>query len=137
MNAQRMTEEETQAVIRLWQGEQPGVADAPTLSDVAEGLNISVKDTHRLLLQVRARRAEEERLLSQEQAASDLEQGLFQEAQDLAAVRRQRAELRRLRTDVGMDRHSPPRRRLSWGTVIFVVVMLYIVFSIVFRALPH
>ena len=57
--AQRMTEQETQAVIALWQQEQMeqgGLTNQPALPDVAEGLDISVEDARRLLEQVRSQR---------------------------------------------------------------------------------
>ena len=64
--AQRMTADETRAVIALWQQErveQTGLTDKPAVPDVAEGLDISVGDVQRLLGEVRAKRLEEERKL--------------------------------------------------------------------------
>lgn len=52
----RMTPDEAQAVIRLWQQEQTdngGLANRPTLADLAEGLDIAPEDARRLLAQAR------------------------------------------------------------------------------------
>ncbi len=52
----RMTPDEAQAVIRLWQQEQAdsgGLTNRPTLADLAEGLEIAPEDARRLLAQVR------------------------------------------------------------------------------------
>lgn len=107
--AQRMTEEETRAVIRRWQQEQVeqgGLTDKPALPDVAEGLNISLPDAHRLLDEVRAEREAQERLLAQEQIAAEMEQiQLAEEERKLAEVYRQRAELQRQQAEA--------QRRLS------------------------
>ena len=81
LRTQRMTAEESRAVIDLWQQEQTeltGLTDKPAVPDVAEGLDITVEDVQRLLSEVRAR---EERALVSEQ--------------ELSEIRRQRAELRR------------------------------------------
>ena len=95
---QRMTADESRAVIALWQQErveQTGLTDKPALPDVAEGLDVSVEDVQRLLMEVRARRLEEERALAAEQELAQAERRLAEEQEGLAATRRQRAELRR------------------------------------------
>lgn len=54
--AQRMTPEEAEAVVRLWQQEQTdthGLTNRPSLADIAEGLDIAPEDARRLLAQVR------------------------------------------------------------------------------------
>jgi hypothetical protein len=94
LRAQRMTADESRAVIELWQQEQTeltGLTDKPAVPDVAEGLDITVEDVQRLLQNVRARRLEEARRLAQEQT----ELRLAQEERKLAEVQRQRAGLHR------------------------------------------
>jgi len=94
LRMQRMTADESRAVIALWQQErveQTGLTDRPAVPDVAEGLDISIEEVQRLLAEVRAQRLEEERALAGEQAhirLADEERRLFE-------VRRQRAQLRR------------------------------------------
>ncbi len=101
--AQRLTEQETQAVIALWQRErveEGGLTNKSALPDVAEGLDIGVDDVRRLLDRVRALRAEEEKLLAQDQIEAELEQiRLAEEERQLAEVRRQRAEVQRQRAE--------------------------------------
>ena len=58
--SQRMTAGEAQAVIALWQSERfarTGLADRPTVPDVAEGLDVSPEEVLCLLSDVRARQA--------------------------------------------------------------------------------
>ncbi len=65
---QRMTAEESRAVIDLWQSErveQTGLSDRPAVPDVAEALDITVEDVQRLLSEVRTRRLAEERKLAE------------------------------------------------------------------------
>lgn len=96
LRAQRMTADESQAVIALWQQEcveTTGLTDKPAVPDVAEGLDVSVEDVQRLLSEVRARRLEEERAFAAEQELSQIR--LAEEERKLAEVRRQRAEMRR------------------------------------------
>ena len=96
LRAQRMTADESRAVIDLWQQErveQTGLTDHPAVPDVAEGLDITVEDVVRLLQDVRAKRLEEERALATEQELSEIR--LAEEERKLAEVQRQRAELRR------------------------------------------
>lgn len=98
LRAQRMTADESRAVIDLWQSErveQTGFTDKPAIPDVAEGLDISVEDVQRLLREVRARREAEERAFVAEQALAAAEAHLAEEQARLAKLRRQRAELRR------------------------------------------
>ncbi len=96
LRAQRMTADESRAVIDLWQQErveQTGLTDKPAVPDVAEGLDITVEDVQRLLQEVRAKRLQEERALV-------LEQGklrLAQEERKLAELHRQQTELRQER----------------------------------------
>jgi len=95
LRTQRMTADEAQSVIALWQQErveQTGLTDRPAVPDVAEGLDIPVEEVQRLLAAVRARRLEEERALAQEQELSEIR---LAEERRLAEIRRQRAELRR------------------------------------------
>lgn len=56
MPALRMTAQEAEAVVRLWQQEQAdayGLTNRPSLADVAEGLDIAPEDARRLLAQAR------------------------------------------------------------------------------------
>ena len=102
LRAQRMTADESRAVIDLWQQErveQTGLTDRPAVPDVAEGLDITVEDVQRLLQDVRARRVEEEHALAVEQELSEIR--LAEEERKLAEVRRQRAELRREQAEAG------------------------------------
>ena len=90
---QRMTADESRAVIELWQreqGEQIGLTDKPAVPDVAEGLDITVEDVQRLLMEVQARRLEEECALARDKTG----RRLAEEERRLAEVQRQRAELR-------------------------------------------
>ncbi len=70
LRTQRMTADESRAVIALWQQkrvEQTGLTDKPAVPDVAEGLNVPVEEVQRLLEEVRAKRLEEEQALAYEQ----------------------------------------------------------------------
>ncbi len=112
LRAQRMTADETRAVIDLWQqerDEQTGLTDKPAVPDVAEGLNISVEDVQRLLQAVRTRRMEEESALAQEQELSEVR--LAEEERQLAEIRRQRAELRREQAEA--ERRGLPKPRTA------------------------
>lgn len=83
----RMTPEEARAVIGLWQqgqSERLGMIDLPSVPDVAEGLDITVEEVHRLLEEVRAAREERERGVVQEQER--LEQELAQLAEERARL---------------------------------------------------
>jgi hypothetical protein len=99
LRSQRMTEDEARAVIGLWQQEKTdsgGLTTSPAVPDVAEGLDIGIADVQRLLAQVRARREEEEQLLTLEQWQAKLDYvRLAEETRKLAEVRRQRAKLQR------------------------------------------
>jgi hypothetical protein len=60
--AQRMTEEEAQAVIALWQQKQKErerMQTLPSVPDVAEGLGIPVEEADALLREVRVRREQD------------------------------------------------------------------------------
>lgn len=97
---QRMTAAESRAVIALWQQEQveqTGLTDRPAVPDVAEGLDITVEDVHRLLSEVRARRLEEERAHTAEQVVTEIRQA--ETNRQLAEIERQRAELQRERAE--------------------------------------
>jgi hypothetical protein len=108
LRTQRMTADESRAVIDLWQQErveQTGLTDKPALPDVAEGLDITVEDVQRLLAKVRARHENEVLLLAQAQ------EQLAEEERRLAKVQRQRVELRQ---------HQTPRQlvpRSQWVEV--------------------
>ncbi len=96
LRVQRMTADESRAVIALWQQErveQTGLTDKPAVPDVAEGLDITVEDVQRLLQDVRTKRLEEERALALEQELAEMR--LAEEERKLAETQRQWAELRR------------------------------------------
>ena len=102
LRVQRMTADESRAVIDLWQQERvetTGLTDKPAVPDVAEGLDVSVEDVQRLLMEVRARRLEEEGRLAAAQELSEIR--LAEEERKLAEIRRQRAELRREQAEAG------------------------------------
>jgi len=108
LRTQRMTADESRAVIALWQQErveQTGLTDKPAVPDVAEGLDITIEDVQRLLQDVRAKRPEEERALASEQELSEIR--LAEEERKLAEIRRQRAEQRR--EQATLKRHTPSR----------------------------
>lgn len=91
-----MTAGESRAVIAQWQQErveQTGLTDKPAVPDVAEGLDITVEDVHRLLQDVRAKRLEEEHALATQQELTEIR--LAEEERKLAEIQRQRAELHR------------------------------------------
>ena len=101
LRTQRMTADESRAVINLWQQErveQTGLTDKPAVPDVAEGLDITVEDVRRLLQDVRAKRLKEERFSALEQELAEIR--LAEEERKLAEIRRQRAELRREQSEV-------------------------------------
>ncbi len=107
VRTQRMTADESRAVIALWQQErveQTGLTDKPAVPDVAEGLDITVEDVQRLPQDVRAKRLEEERALTTEQELSKIR--LAEEERQLAEVRRQRAELRREQAEADRRRQT-------------------------------
>ena len=96
LRSQRMTADEAKAVIALWQQErfeETGLADRPAVPDVAEGLDVSPEEVHRLLAEVRARRAEQEREAARrrtrEQAAAQV--ALAEEGRRAVELRQQQA----------------------------------------------
>jgi len=120
LRTQRMTADESRAVIALWQQErveQTGLTDKPAVPDVAEGLDITVEDVQCLLQEVRAKRLEEERALATEQELSQIR--LAEEERKLAEIRRQRAELRReqaeaeRRMELWLSQASAPGQKAS------------------------
>ena len=136
--AQRMTADESRAVIDLWQQErteQTGLTDKPAVPDVAEGLDITVEDVQRLLQDVRAKRIAEEHALATEQELSEIR--LAEEERKLAEIRRQRAELRREQvTTRGRARRAaakPPDALWQVPVILAVVVVTawigYVVYS--------
>ncbi len=141
LRAQRMTADEAQSVIALWQQErteQTGLTDRPAVPDVAEGLNIGVEDVQRILAEVRARRLEEEHALAQEQELSEIQ--LAEEERKLAEIRRQRAELRREQGESERDyvsRCVSPRKLKEQSSiatvfgVVFLLFWLWCLFSII------
>jgi hypothetical protein len=111
LRTQRMTADESRAVIDLWQQErveQTGLTDKPAVPDVAEGLDITIEDVQRLLQDVRAKRLEEERALASEQALSEIRS--TEEERKLSEIRRQRAELRREQAEA--ERRAAEQRAL-------------------------
>ena len=97
LRAQRLTADESRAVIDLWQRErveQTGLTDHPAVPDVAEGLDIPVEEVQRLLVEVRAQRVEEERRLARERKRAEAMLRLVEEEAKLSEVQRQRAEVR-------------------------------------------
>ena len=138
---QRLTADESRAVIARWQQErveQTGLTDRPAVPDVAEGLDIPVEEVQRLLAEVRALRLEEGAELAREQELAEIH--LAEEERRLAEVRRHRAELRRERAEAGRESVSAsgsvrtPRRSTPVGVVfgaIFFVFWLWWVFNIV------
>lgn len=104
---QRMTAAEARAVIDLWQQErveQTGLTDRPAVPDVAEGLEITVENVQRLLMEIRARRLEEEQSLMAERLI--LVVRLAEEERKLARTQRQRADLRREQAEADHRRQS-------------------------------
>ena len=94
---QRMSADETRAVIARWQQErveQTGLTDHPAVPDVAEGLEIPVEEVQRILVEVRAQRMEEERLLVRERKRAKAMLKLVEEEVRLTEVQQQRAEMR-------------------------------------------
>ena len=118
--AQRMTADETRAVIALWQQErveQTGLTNKSAVPDVAEGLDISVGDVQRLLTEVRAQQEEEARLLAQEQVLSEIR--LAEGQRQLAEIQRQRAELRREQAEAERQvakRQAPEQQ--AWPSLV-------------------
>lgn len=113
LRAQRMTADESRAVINLWQQErveQTGLTDKPAVPDVAEGLDITVEDVQRLLNEVRAKRLEE-RALILEQELSKIRRA--EEERKLAETQRQRAELRREQAEASRCQ-SAARQAATW-----------------------
>ncbi|MGI4791745.1 MAG: hypothetical protein ACRYFS_23230 [Janthinobacterium lividum] len=96
LRSQRMTADESRAVIDLWQQEQTeltGLTDKPAVPDVAEGLDISVEDVQRLLQTVRAKRVEDKIIHAAEQELADIHRA--EEERRIAENRRQQAEAQR------------------------------------------
>ena len=94
---QRMTADESRAVIARWQQErveQTGLTDHPAVPDVAEGLDIPIEEVQRLLGEVRALRLEEERRLARERKRAKAMLRLVEEEARLTEVQQQRAEMR-------------------------------------------
>ena len=111
--AQRMTADESRAVIDLWQQErteQTGLTDKPAVPDVAEGLDITIEDVQRLLQDVRAKRIAEERALATEHELSEIR--LAEEERKLAEIRRQRAELDRQKAEAQRRQAIPYTGRI-------------------------
>ena len=95
--AQRMTADESRAVIAQWQQErveQTGLTDRPAVPDVAEGLDVPIEEVQRLLAEVRAQRLEEERRLAHERKLAKAMLRLVEEEAKLSEVQQQRAEVR-------------------------------------------
>ena len=94
---QRLTADESRAVIARWQRErveQTGLTDRPAVPDVAEGLDIPIEEVQRLLGEVRALRLEEERRLARERKRAKAMLRLVEEEARLTEVQQQRAEMR-------------------------------------------
>ena len=94
---QRMTADESRAVIARWQQErveQTGLTDHPAVPDIAEGLDIPIEEVQRLLGEVRALRLEEERRLARERKWAKAMLRLVEEEAKLTEVQQQRAEMR-------------------------------------------
>ncbi len=89
LRTQRMTADESRAVIDLWQQErveQTGLTDHPAVPDVAEGLDITVEDVQRLLKEVRGRQ-EEERAMALERKRSKVR--VAEACHQIAEIQRQ------------------------------------------------
>src|SRR5579862_7894894 len=67
--AQRMTNEEAEAIVRLW-AERERLSSLPTVQDVADGLQIPVQEAADLLREVRANRARQTRVAVQQAVPS-------------------------------------------------------------------
>ena len=86
LRVQRMTAEEAQAVIALWQSErfaQAGLIDHPAVLDVAEGLDVSPEEVLRLLAEVRVMQA---------RAQADAQAVLAEEGRRAVEFQRRQAE---------------------------------------------
>ena len=117
LRTQRMTADESRAVIALWQQErveQTSLTDHPAVPDVAEGLDITVEDAVRLLQDIRAKRLEE-RALALEQELAGIR--LAEEERKFAEIQRQRAELRREQAEA-LHRQSAARQVETWRAEI-------------------
>ena len=127
LRAQRMTADESRAVIALWQQEQietTGPTDKPALPDVAEGLGVSVEDVQRLLTEVRASRVEEGALAAHQKLS---EMRLAEEQRKLAEVRRQRPEAERrqqIRPLHSPHRSPATRLVLAFGKALVLTLTL-------------
>jgi hypothetical protein len=100
LRTQRMTADESRAVIGLWQQErveQTGLTDKPAVPDVAEGLDITVEDVQRLLQEVRAKRLQEECALMLEQELAKVR--IAEANRQFAEIQRQQAEMQRQRPE--------------------------------------
>lgn len=119
LRSQRMTQEEAQAVIDLWQQEQvesSGLTSHPAVSDVAEGLDITVQDVQRLLHQVRAGRAGEgERPQRELHELDSVQHRLAYEDRQLADARREWARLRKRRAN---QRGIGPPAAEEWAETV-------------------
>ena len=128
---QRMTADESRAVIALWQQERveaTGLTDKPALPDVAEGLDVSVEDVQRLLMQVRARRLKEEHALAAEWELSNIR--LAEEERKLAEIERRRAELRR--EQAAQNRQLPSRAKTRQSDAFWLVPTILTIAVVVF-----
>lgn len=113
--AQRITLDEAQAMIRLWQERSDADFSAlPAVVDIAEGLNISVVEAEQLLAEVRAQRQKAERLRAEEQRHLEAaEQLRALEEQQLEALIEERAELRRQGYEIARQQAETRRERAS------------------------
>ncbi len=110
---QRVTLDETQAMIRLWQERQDAdFSDLPAVADIAEGLNISGAEAEQLLAEVRAQRQESERLRAEEQRQREIAEELRAlREQQLEALMAERAELRRQSVELSHQQAETRRRQ--------------------------
>ena len=145
LRAQRMTAEESRAVIDLWQQEQTelvGLTDKPAVPDVAEGLDITVEDVQRLLSEVRSRRIETERIIALEQEIVNrrLAAGKCQ----LAEIQRQRADLRREQAEaqaslppMPVPKQNEPNEILCGFLPGFVAIVFSVGMALLLTVLAH
>lgn len=128
-SADRLSGQEMEDVIALWQQEQ-GLNERPRAEDVAEGLNVPVSEVERLLQITRARRADEEKRLREEQARLASEQQRVRaEREMLAGLQRQRVQVRRR---IGETRRARPANSVGGDAVATGMVALIV--SVLFAA---
>lgn len=99
----RMTPNEAQAIIALWQQEQTdngGLSNRPSLNDVAESLNIAAENARRLLAQVRGTQT------------ADAQR---------AHIRQER---RKMKWNARQARIRRENREKEWGAVAILVALL-------------